>query len=80
MNRTDSASAAGGNAQVPQVQRGYAEALLNETGTQKTTKDEDNGSALLVSVEASDPIKEPVLIIRMLTISPMFRFPRWNSS
>ena len=80
MNRTDSASAAGVNAQVPQVQRGYAEALLNETGTQKTTKDEDNESALLVSVEASDPIKEPVLVIRMLTISPMFRFPRWNSS
>ena len=41
--QTGCASAAGGNAQVHQVQRGYAEAVLNETGTQKTTKDQDSG-------------------------------------
>ena len=40
----DSASAAGGNAQVPRV---YAEAVLNETSTQKTTKDQDSGFSLV---------------------------------
>ena len=41
-----SASAGGGSAQVPQVQCAYAESVLDETGTQKSTKDQDSGFSL----------------------------------